>query len=325
VRASPRLEGGAPIFQRFKSPRRVPITDTAPRSIGRRGRENLFAYLMLAPDLLGLALFIFAPIVMAFIVSLHSWDALTPMSYIGLGNYATLLADSDWWRSLGITLSYVLMYVSLTFCASLALAVFLASMRNLQEFFRTLYFIPFAISTVVSGMIWLFMYNDKNGYLNAGIRALGLPPMRFLSNTSQALPSIAVATAWMSVGYYTIIFLTAIKDIPVSYYEAARLDGANARQVFFRITFPLLREVNAFVLIITTIASFQVFDQVKIMTNGGPANATSVTVFYVYRQCFEFMKLGYSSSLAFVLFVVIFLVSIAQIKLTHADRGSSGE
>jgi len=280
---------------------------------------------MLAPDLLGLALFIFAPIVMAFIVSLHSWDALTPMSYIGLGNYATLLADSDWWRSLGITLSYVLMYVSLTFCASLALAVFLASMRNLQEFFRTLYFIPFAISTVVSGMIWLFMYNDKNGYLNAGIRALGLPPMRFLSNTSQALPSIAVATAWMSVGYYTIIFLTAIKDIPVSYYEAARLDGANARQVFFRITFPLLREVNAFVLIITTIASFQVFDQVKIMTNGGPANATSVTVFYVYRQCFEFMKLGYSSSLAFVLFVVIFLVSIAQIKLTHADRGSSGE
>ncbi len=280
---------------------------------------------MLAPDLLGLALFIFAPIVMAFVVSLHSWDALSPMSYIGLGNYAQLLSDSDWWRSLGITLSYVLMYVALTFCASLALAVFLASMRRLQEFFRTLYFIPFAISTVVSGMIWLFMYNDKNGYLNAGIRALGLPPLRFLSSTTQALPSIAVATAWMSVGYYTIIFLTAIKDIPSSYYEAARLDGANARQVFLNITFPLLREVNAFVLIITTIASFQVFDQVKIMTNGGPANATSVTVFYVYRQCFEFMKLGYSSSLAFVLFVVIFLVSIAQIKLTHADRGSSGE
>jgi multiple sugar transport system permease protein len=293
--------------------------------MGARGRENLFAYLMLGPDLLGLALFIFAPIVMAFVVSLHSWDALSPMSYIGLENYAQLLSDSDWWRSLGITVSYVLMYVAITYCASLALAVFLASMRKFQEFFRTLYFIPFAISTVVSGMIWLFMYNDKNGYLNAGIRALGLAPLRFLSNTSQALPSIAIATAWMSVGYYTIIFLTAIKDIPVSYYEAARLDGANAGQLFFRITLPLLREVNAFVLIITTIASFQVFDQVKIMTNGGPANATNVTVFYVYRQCFEFMKLGYSSSLAFVLFVVIFLVSIVQIRLTRADRGSSGE
>lgn len=300
------------------------MTGTAPRPIRKKG-ENLFAYLMLAPDLVGLALFIFAPIVMAFVVSLHSWDALSPMSYIGLANYAELLSDADWWRSLGITASYVLMYVALTFLASLALAVFLSSLRKGQEFFRTVYFTPFAISTVVAGMIWLFMYNDKNGYLNAAIRALGLPPMRFLAGTKEALPSIAVATAWLSVGYYTIIFLTAIKDIPTSYYEAAKLDGANAGQLFFRITFPMLREVNAFVLIITTIASFQVFDQVKIMTNGGPANATNVTVFYVYRQCFEFMKLGYSSALAFALFLVIFAVSLAQVKLTQAESGPSGE
>lgn len=291
----------------------------------RRSRIDLFSYAMLAPDLIGLAVFVFAPIVMAFYVSLHSWDALSPMQFIGIDNYLELLADSEWWGSLVRTAAYVLIYVSVVFWASLALAVFLASLRRAQEFFRTVYFVPFAISTVVAGMIWLFMYGDRTGYLNAALRAVGLPPLLFLAGPRQALPSIAVASAWMSVGYYTIIFLAAIKDIPPSYFEAARLDGAGAFRIFAHVTFPLIREVSTFVLIITTIASFQVFDQIKIMTNGGPAGATNVTVFYIYRQCFEFMKLGYSSALAFILFLFIFAVSMAQVRITRADRGAGKE
>jgi ABC-type sugar transport system permease subunit len=280
---------------------------------------------MLAPDLIGLAVFIFAPIAMAFYVSLHSWDALSPMQFIGAENYVELFADSDWWASLGITASYAVLYVALVFCLSLLLAVFLSSLKTLQQFFRTVYFVPFAISTVVAGMIWLFMYNDKTGYLNAALRALGLSPRLFLAGTREALPSIAFASAWMVIGYYAIIFLAAIKDIPISYYEAARMDGAGPVRLFLHVTFPLIKEVNAFVLIITSIASFQVFDQIKIMTNGGPASATNVTVFYIYRQCFEFMKLGYSSALAFALFVVILLISLVQLRVTKADRGADGE
>ena len=292
------------------------------RPQGRQTGTALFAYAMLAPDVLGLAAFIFLPIIMAFFVSLHSWDALSPMRFIGLENYVNLVSDSDWWRSLRITLVYALLYVMMVFWLSLLLAVFLNSLKQAQELFRTLYFIPFAISTVVAGMIWLFILNDKTGYVNAALRLFSLPTGKFLANTREALPSIAVMTAWMNVGYYTIIFLAAIKDIPASYYEAAKLDGAGPVKTFIHITFPLLKDISAFVLIITTIASFQVFDQIKIMTNGGPASSTSVTVFYIFRQSFEFMKLGYASALAFVLFLIIFTVSILQLKFTNANRQS---
>jgi multiple sugar transport system permease protein len=290
------------------------------RSLKRQ--TNLAAYAMLAPDLIGLAVFIFLPILMALYVSLHDWDAFSPMQYVGLDNYINLLSDSDWWRSLAITALYSVAFVALVFFVSLFLANYLGSLKSAQELFRTLYFIPFAVSTVVASMIWLFMYNDKTGFINAALRFLGIPPQRFLADPKQALLCIALTTAWMNIGYYTIIFLAAMKDIPRSYYEAAMLDGANWWSVFRRITFPLLREVSAFVLVVTTIASFQVFDQVKIMTNGGPANATNVTVFYIYRQAFEFIKLGYSSSLAFVLFIVIFSISIFQLRLTRSDTAT---
>jgi ABC-type sugar transport system permease subunit len=288
----------------------------------KRRRTALFAYAMLAPDVLGLLVFIFLPIIMAFIVSLNSWDALSPMRFTGLANYRTLIADSDWWRSLRITAGYALMYVMMVFWISLLLAVFINSLKRLQELFRTLNFIPFSISTVVAGMAWLFLLNDRTGYVNAALRSLGLPTGLFLASVTQALPSIAVMTAWMNIGYYTIIFLAAIKDIPSSYFEAARIDGAGSFRMFCSITFPLLKNVSAFVLVITTIASFQVFDQIKIMTNGGPASATSVTVFYIFKQSFEFMKFGYASALAFILFLIIFVISLVQLRLTRAGQGS---
>ena len=127
-------------------------------------------------------------------------------------------------------------------------------------------------------------------------------------------------SSWLVIGYYTIVFLAAIKDISPSYYEAAKLDGANFIQTFWRITFPMLREVSAFVLIVTTIASFQVFDQIKILTKGGPAQATNVSVFYIYTNAFEYMKLGYASALAFVLFLVILTLSLLQLKLTGGEK-----
>lgn len=282
----------------------------------RRAREYIFAYAMLAPDVIGLAIFVFLPVLLAFYVSLHQWNALEPMKYIGFRNYRTLLTDTSWWESVKTTIKYSLMFVPLVYCISLLLAVFINSIPGkIQQFFRTMYFVPFSISTVVVAIIWMFMFDQKRGYLNAIARFLGMKPQTFIANPHQSLFWIAFVSAWMLIGYYTIIFIAALKDIPESYYEAARIDGANFLRIFKNITFPLLREVRTFVLIITTILSFQVFDQIKIMTNGGPANATNVSVFYIYKQSFEYMKLGYASSMAFVLFLIIFCFSAIQLKM----------
>ena len=289
----------------------------------RKAKENIFAYLMLAPDIIGLAVFIFLPILIAFYVSLHDWNALEPMRFIGIKNYMTLMADEQWWTSVLTTFIYALMFVPLVFGASMLLAVFINSIPGkAQEFFRTVYFVPYSVSTVVAAIMWMFMLDERSGYVNNIINVLGIPHQSFLGDPNQALFCIAVISAWMLIGYYAIVFLAALKDIPASYYEAARLDGANGFQIFKSITFPLLREVSTFVLVVTTIASFQVFDQIKIITNGGPAQATNVSVFYIYTNSFEYMKLGYSSALAFVLFIIIFTLSLFQLKLT---KGSSNE
>ncbi len=289
----------------------------------KKVKENLFAYFMLAPDVIGIALFIFVPILIALYVSFHDWNVLEPMKYIGLGNYKNLLSDGQWWHSVWTTLLYTLMFVPMVFCISLLMAVFVNSIPgSAQEFFRTLYFIPYSISTVVASLIWRFMMDPQRGFINDILRAIGLPAQDFLGNPRQALFCIAFISAWMLIGYYSIIFLAALKDIPVSYYEAAYLDGANFFHVFKSITFPLLKEVNTFVLIVTTIASFQVFDQIKILTNGGPADATNVSVYYIYKNAFEYMKVGYSSALAFVLFAIIFVFSLIQLRIT---KGNSDE
>lgn len=289
----------------------------------KKVKENLFAYLMLAPDIIGLAVFIFLPVLIAFYVSLHEWNALEAMKFIGIKNYVTLMHDGQWWHSVRITVVYTLMFVPMVYCFSLLIAVFINSIPGkMQEFFRTIYFVPYAVSTVVAALMWMFMFDEQRGYVNAFLRIFRIPSQSWLGNPNQALFCIAFISCWMVIGYYSIIFLAALKDIPISYYEAAKLDGANAVQIFKSITFPMLREVSTFILVVTTIASFQVFDQIKIMTNGGPAEATNVSVFYIYTNSFEYMKLGYSSALAFVLFVIIFVFSMLQLKIT---KGNSDE
>lgn len=275
---------------------------------------------MLAPDAIGIFIFIFLPIIIALVVSLHSWDALSPMRFLGLENYATMIHDGEWWASFGRTAFYAFIYVMMVFWISLFLAVLLNSLKRAEDFFRTAFFIPFSVSTVVASTAWLFIMNDKTGYINSLLRLAGLPGFMFLASTKEALPSIAVVTAWMNVGYYAIIFLAAIKDIPREYNEAALIDGAGPARIFISITFPLLKDISTFVLVISTIASFQVFDQIKIMTNGGPVSATRVAVFYIFRQSFEFMHFGYASALAFMLFLIIFVISIFQMKIMRINR-----
>jgi len=286
-----------------------------------RLQEALSAYMMLLPDVAGLLLFLFIPIVSAFVVSLHSWNGLKPMVYAGADNYRQLLADKVFWQSLLTTLRYAVLYVPAVFVISFALAVLVNGIKGTkQQVFRTLLFIPFAISTVVAALAWSFIYDPMRGYLNGLLGLFKIPPQPFLGAMSQALPSVATVGIWLVIGYYMVIFLAAIKDIPQTYFEAAEIDGASGWQKLVYITFPSVRDTSLFVAIVTTIGSFQVFDQIQVMTRGGPAAATNVTVYYIFRQAFEISQLGYASASAFVLFIIIMALTLVQLRVFGAAR-----
>lgn len=283
-----------------------------------RGRKNeaLTAYSFLFPNLLGLTVFVFIPMVYAFYVSLHDWNALSPKVFTGFDNYKKMAEDKDWWNSLYKTFIFTIIYVPLLFGGSLFLAVMMNSIhKKFVGLARTLFLMPFAITSVISAVIWMFLYDPRNGFINQFLNIFGIPDQQFLGSTSQALMSVIIVILWINLGYNMMIFLASIKEIPTDYYEAAQIDGATGFKSFWHITFPLLRPTSIFILIVTTIGSFQVFDQIMVMTKGGPANSTMVSVLYIYKQAFEFLNMGYASALAVVLFLIIFVLSIAQLKL----------
>lgn len=286
-----------------------------------RLQEALSAYAMLLPDVVGLLVFVFIPIIYAFVVSLHSWNGLRAMVYTGGDNYHHLLNDLVFWRSLLTTVRYAVLYVPAVFVISFALAVLVNGIRGrTQQVFRTLLFVPFAISTVVAALAWSFIYDPMRGYLNGFLGLFRIHAQPFLGSMDQALPSVAIVGIWLVIGYYMVIFLAAIKDIPQTYFEAADIDGASSWQKLVYITFPSVRDTSLFVAIVTTIGSFQVFDQIQVMTRGGPAAATNVTVYYIFRQAFEISELGYASATAFILFIIIMTLTLVQLRVFGSAR-----
>lgn len=287
-----------------------------------RKREERAAYLMLLPNIIGLFVFLILPIIGAFYISLHDWNGMTPMKFIGIDNYLKLFRDQKFFRTLGVTLKYSLIYVIGVFCISLGLAVLLTKLKDkFQSFFRTAFFLPYAVSTVIAALLWSFMYDPMRGYINQIVQLLGGEKQGFLADTNQALVCVVVVAIWLVVGYNAIIFLAGIKDIPSSYIEAARIDGAGGVCIFFRIIMPLLRETIVFVLITTTIGSFQAFDLIKVMTNGGPALSTNTTVYYIFRQAFEVNKMGYASAVSFIMFIIIMILTGIQFVALRDKEG----
>ncbi|MFT4412416.1 carbohydrate ABC transporter permease [Fredinandcohnia humi] len=278
--------------------------------------ESLTAYGFLLPNLIGLTVFVFVPMVYAFYVSLHEWNLLSPKVFIGFDNYVELASDIEWWKSVGKTFIFTFIYVPLLFGLSLFFAAIVNSLgRKSENLTRTLFLLPFAITSVISAAIWMFLYDPRNGVFNQILKLLGFEKQEFLGSTDQALVSIIVVIIWINLGYNMMIFLSSIKEIPNDYYEAARIDGAMGIKAFRHITFPLLKETSIFILVVTTIGSFQVFDQIMVMTKGGPASSTEVGVLYIYTQAFDMFKMGYASALSVILFLIIFILSLTQLKL----------
>jgi multiple sugar transport system permease protein len=286
----------------------------------RNRAEAITAYMFIAPDFIGLVIFVILPIFYAIYISFFQWNLINEKVFIGLQNYARMAKDSGWWNSLGRTLKLTLIYVPSLFCISLFFAVMVSYIRSkVASFIKTSLLMPFAITSVIASTLWMFLYNEKRGYLNSILNLFGIPDQGFLGSRTQALPSIVVVLLWINLGYNMVLFLASIKDIPASYYEAATLDGTNRWQDFLYITFPLIKQTSVFILIVTTIASFQVMDIIMVMTRGGPAKATEVAALYIYDRSFNMMEMGYGATLSLILFLILSVLSFVQFKLTSRE------
>ncbi len=280
-----------------------------------RRREITAAYGFLLPNLLGFAVFTFFPVVAALIISFTDWDLLQAPTWVGLENYRRLLSDPLFGQVLRNTALYVLGTVPLQMALALAVALALNQRIPGQLFFRTAYFMPVVASTVAVALVWRWIFNYDFGLLNSFLYMVGIQdPPNWLGSTRWALVSIIIMSIWQQVGYSMVLFLAGLQGVPQQLYEAAKIDGAGPSARFWFITLPMLSATTFFVLVISIINSFQVFDQALIMTQGGPANATNTIVFHIYRNAFQFFRMGYASAMAWVLFAIIFAVTLMQFR-----------
>ena len=280
-------------------------------------RYHLTAYLFITPIVILFGIFRVYPSIQTLAYSFFRVELLRGrFTFIGFDNFFDLLSDKIFLKAVVNTLIYVISIVPISAGLALTLAVLFNTHFRLKEFFKAIYFAPMVTSTVAAAMVWLWLYNPQFGLFNVILKLFGLPVQPWLMSSHQALPSIIIFSIWKSLGYNLIIYIAGLQAIPDVYYEAARIDGAGSVQQFFKITLPLLTPTTAFIFIYNSILSFQVFDQVFVLTGGGPAYATTVVVLELYQQAFLKYRFGYASAMAMVLFLFILSITIGQYTLS---------
>ncbi len=286
-------------------------------------RRMLWAYLFIAAPLVSLLVFLLGPILFSGWVSLHRWDMLSPvadMPWRGLGNYVFLFTrDTVFMKALGNTFVFALGGVGANTILGLGFALLLNSKIRGRTIWRVLYFMPVITAPLALAVMFSFVFDRNYGVVNHVITALGLPRQPFLSAPSQSLMTLVFIAVYQYVGYYIVIFLAGLQGIPQDYYAAAQVDGAGKLQSFRFITLPLLRPVMLFVVVTNTIGALQVFDLVFATTGGAPANSSMTVVLYMYNTAFKFSRMGRASAMAFVLFGIIMLITLVQLRLLR-DR-----
>ena len=276
-------------------------------------RHILHAYFFIAPVILLFGIFRVVPSIQTLLYSFYKVELLrNRFTFIGLENFSDLFADEIFRGAALNTLKYVLTIVPISAFLGLVLAVMFNTKFHLKEFFKAVYFSPMVTSTVAAAMVWWWMYNPQFGIFNVLLKLVGLPSQPWLMSSRMALPSIIIFSIWKNLGYNMIIYLAGLQAIPPQFYEAATIDGAGGLSRFRHITIPLLAPTTTFILIYNSISAFQVFDQVFVLTSGGPANSTNVVVLDLYRQAFQRFNFGYAAAEAMVLFLFIMGVTILQ-------------
>lgn len=281
----------------------------------RRLIENVYGYAFIAPMLIGVSIMTLLPILASFFLSFTDWNFLLgfkQIDFVGLRNFERLFADDMFWKSLTNNLIFMLV-VPATLAFSLVLAVIINKQVYFKDMFKVIYFMPYISSVVAVAMVWQVLFHPSYGPVNQLLMSIGIAdPPKWIADVDFALPSIMLIMIWISIGYNLIIYIAGLQAIPAELYEAAEMDGATPWQKFRSITLPLLSPTTFFLLITGLIGTFKVFDLVQVLTGGGPAGSTSVVVFHLYETAFINLKMGYASTMALVLFLTIFLITLLQ-------------
>jgi multiple sugar transport system permease protein len=277
-----------------------------------RGNEARWALLFLTPALIGLGLFNAIPTLHSFYLSFTSWNFLGTPRFVGLDNYRDLFADSLFYQVLGQTLVYATATVVGEVVLALGLALLLARPLKGMAIFRTAFFLPVVTSLVAVAILWGWIYDPQLGVLNWALGKLGVAPIAWLSEPGWAMAAVVILSIWKGLGYNVILLLAGLSAIPSQYEEAAMVDGANGLQRLASVTLPLLAPTLFMVITVALINAFQAFDAIYMLTGGGPANATNVMVFWLYKQAFQYYHVGKASAIAYVLFAIVLAVTWAQ-------------
>jgi len=294
-------------------------------SLSNRTRESIAGYLFVLPDAVGLLIFVGGPMLLSLSLGFFSVSGFGEYSFVGLANYRRMATDPLFWRSLRVTIVYIVALVPSLYVVGLGLALLVQSNTRFNGFVRSLLFMPQTVSLVVVGLVWQVLLVDKIGLFNQFGSVMNLPAVSWLGDPRFALFTVIVVSVWFLMVFYMLIFLGGLQDIPREYYEAARIDGAGPVQSFFRITPPLLQPTSFFVLLVSTVAAVcgsQTFDLVYVMTKGGPANSTSLAIFYIYQQAFLFNEYGIAAAMASVLVLVLLAITALMFLLTRGGRFS---
>lgn len=280
-----------------------------------RGREAITFYLFILPWVIGFLIFTCGPIVASLVLSFAEYDIVSPIQFIGLGNFKELFNDPLFYTSLSNTLYIVVLAVPLGMVVSFCLALLLNQKVRFMAAYRTAYFIPSIVPAVASAALWLYLLQPQWGLVNGFLELLGISGPGWLSSELWSKPAIILMMVWASGGTM-IIYLAGLQDIPQVFYEAAEIDGANGWRKFWHITLPLMTPSIFFTLVLGMIGTFQIFAQIFVLTDGmgGPQNSTLVYMIYLYRNGFNFFRMGYASAMAWVLFVLILLLTWLQFK-----------
>lgn len=289
----------------------------------KRSRELLLIYLFLLPAFAVFMLYRIIPLGWNLVLSFQEWKAIGPNPWIGLSNYTKMFKDEVFWKSLSNTIIYFIVGSPVAIILAIFIAISVNQPLKGRNVYRALIFIPYPITPIAIGIIWQWLYNERFGLINYILRSIGIvgEGIPFLQSFRWALPSVILTSIWQVVGFFFILILTGLQSIPSELYEAAIIDGASARNRFFRITLPLIRSTIFICFIVGIINSFTLFDLIYVMTGGGPGHSTEILITYIYKNAFSFGKMGYAASITVILFLFLLIITYLMNRVSGGEAG----
>lgn len=296
------------------------LLDRLRRAGGLRRPELIWGYLFILPNIIGFLCFTLGPIAASFALMFTDWTVIRPPSFVGLENFSRLANDDVFWIAVRNTAVYVVLYVPIVTLSAFVLALLMDRKLRGIAIYRTIFFMPSVCSFVAVSLVWQFLYQPSTGVYTYYLSRLGFASPNWLGDERWAIVAIAIMGVWRHVGYFALIFLAGLQSIPTDLYEAASVDGAGAWVRVRRITVPLIYPTTFFVLIIAFIEAFQLFGEPYVMTKGGPGYATTTLVYLIFRNAFEGFRMGYAATQSWVLFAIIFAVTMIQWRMNREQN-----